>query len=112
MSALSRNHMVTHVKDEMCKTNTPNHMDKLRDVQHIASSGRVGPFVFIAQDQQTGLFYTEVETGDGNAGTNLFAMIGVLETLKLELLECAALAPTIDHSGRPINPHQEESEVS
>lgn len=112
LSALSANQSDLHVKEEMLPRGSRSPMDKIKNIEHITNSGRVGPFAFVAQDQLTGLFYTEVETGDRNARKHLFALIGVLEAVKMELLEKAALAPTLDSHGGIIDPYQNDSEAS
>ncbi|WP_170297717.1 hypothetical protein [Paracoccus litorisediminis] len=103
--------LIDRVKGENNLGGSPPPLDRASPPLHITHSRRFGPFLFIGRDRETGLFYTDYDDGNISAGTDLFALIGVLETLKVELTErAAALAPSIDRLGRvqhPELPHEE-----
>ena len=74
--------------------------------QMLESSG-IGEFLLIARDKESGYFFHSLHLPQDVTGHDLFALIGLLENLKLELCERSAMAPSIDVDGRIIDAYKE-----
>lgn len=70
---------------------------------------RVDEFVIVGRDVETKHFLTEVILAP-NQQNDLFAFIGVLSALKLELTEQSQLSPALLLDGTIADPNQEERE--
>lgn len=77
---------------------------KLRSLATLAEKGRLDGLVLAGMDPATGLFLTEVLFDPATEKSEMFQWVGVLEGLKLEISEQAALAATIDDAGNIIDP--------
>lgn len=86
------------------------HLTRIRcGLEDLSKQDRIGNLILIAQDPKTGLFLHEVHHDPRARTVDLLGMIGILETLKLELTERAAMAPSITLDGDIIDPYAEAS---
>jgi hypothetical protein len=83
-------------------------LDKLDRLRRLITDGRIQGLIFVGQDPVTGYFLTETCLDRAMNRSELFGYMGVLETLKMEIGESAAVAPVIDLSGTIIDPYEEE----
>lgn len=89
---------------------TKNILDRLSRLRLLVEQGRIGSLVIVGQDPVTGYFLTETCLDPATGRTEHFGLVGVLETLKLELTEQAALSPVIDLTGAVVDPYFEADE--
>lgn len=87
-------------------------IDRLAAVQVLADQGRVGGFVLIFRDTQTGLFYTDVAANEPVVMRNdIHAFIGCLETIKMEMTDLASMAPFVSADGSMVDPYDNPVEI-
>ena len=85
---------------------------ELEGVIRLVEQGRVEGLMLIAKDAHTGLFYTTSTLREPFVQReDLFGYIGVLDTMKLELSDQAAMAPTITLSGDVLDPYEDPDET-
>lgn len=75
----------------------------------LARAGRLGGFILIAQDEQTGYFLSELSMPEDCNRHEVHGFVGLLEALKLELCERSALAPYINLDGHVVDPYEEHA---
>jgi hypothetical protein len=80
---------------------------KIDQIGQLAAAGRIDGLVVVACDSRTGYFLTEICLPADQDKTDLFGLVGVIETLKSELTEQAAMAPYIDLTGTICDPNAE-----
>lgn len=71
-----------------------NILDRIDQIRHLVAEGRIDDFVFVGRDVETKHFLTEVALSPVNS-SEIFAFVGVLSALKLELTERSQLAPAM-----------------
>lgn len=77
----------------------------LDQIRKLVEEGRLQGLVIIGRDPVTSLFLTEtVLSIDATPASEMFAYVGVVETLKLELADYASMAPQILNDGKVIDP--------
>lgn len=82
-------------------------LEKVDRLRALINEGRVDGLVFAGQDPVTGYFFTEMCLDEVESRTELFGFMGILENLKLEISENAAMAPALTLSGLVIDPFME-----
>jgi hypothetical protein len=87
-----------------CRAAALRRFDQIRK---LIETGRITDFLFIARDEGTKHFLTEIAINVSNA-TEIFAFVGVTDALKLELTERAQLAPSIMPDGSVLDPYEKE----
>lgn len=85
-------------------------LDKIDQLRSLVEQGRIDGLVFVGQDPVTGYFITELCLEPDLNRTELFGYMGVLETVKLELSEQAAMAPVMTLAGVILDPYDYEEE--
>lgn len=85
-------------------------LDKIDQLRSLVEQGRIDGLVFVGQDPVTGYFITELCLEPDLNRTELFGFMGVLETVKLELSEQAAMAPVMTLAGAILDPYDYEEE--
>lgn len=85
-------------------------LDKIDQLRSLVEQGRIDGLVFVGQDPVTGYFITELCLEPDLNRTELFGYMGVLETVKLELSEQAAMAPVMTLAGAILDPYDYEEE--
>lgn len=81
-----------------------NILDRLDRLRLLVEQGRIDSLVLVGKDPVTGYFLTETCLDAQDDRTELFGFVGVLENLKLEISEQAAMAPVISLTGDIIDP--------
>lgn len=85
----------------------------LNQAKDLVENGRLEGFVMMGRDPMSGLFYTEVALRDPFVTKNdLYAYIGCLEAIKVELSDAAMMAPAIIAGGVIVDPEQEEARLA
>jgi hypothetical protein len=80
-------------------------LDKLKG---LVEAGRLSGLIILGRDPQTKLFLTEtVLDATVTPATEMFAYVGVVETLKVELTEYASMAPALMTDGSVNDPWAE-----
>lgn len=82
-------------------------LEKIDALRKLVEQGRVEGLVLLGQDPMTGYFLTELCLDPEMNRAELFGFLGVLDTLKLEITEMAAMAPTITLTGAVLDPYEE-----
>ena len=84
-----------------------NILDRIDKIRHLVAEGRIEDFVFVARDVETKHFLTEVPSSYCDR-TDIFAFVGVLSALKLELTERSQFAPALLLDGTVNDPYKQE----
>ena len=78
-------------------------------VSKLVEDQELDGLIVIAKHKKTGLFYTDIAFGaDGCLPEEAFAWVGVLETLKTEMIDIAMMAPTVTPEGNVTVPMMTE----
>jgi hypothetical protein len=81
----------------------------LDDVRNLIISGRLEGFVLLGRDPSTDLFHSQVLLPTAAVPRHkLFAYIGMLDCLKLELSDAAAFAPSVMEDGTILDPYLDD----
>jgi hypothetical protein len=97
-----------HDEDEITKLTKECLLDSLAKLTKLAESGRLESLIIAGRDGHSGLFLTDmVFPGESKFNQHAFSYVGLLETLKLEMADCAMMSPVLGLDGKEINPHIE-----
>lgn len=81
------------------------------NIRELVAAGRLQGLVMIGREPTTGLFMTELAMHDQVTPRHeLFAYVGALETIKMELADAAAMAPTLLATGEVVDPWDQVDE--
>lgn len=84
-------------------------IDLLDRLRFLVGQGRLTGLVILGTDPMTDLFLTEVHLDSPEIERqDLFAYMGVLEMLKIEMSEGASMAPVITSTGNILDPWEQE----
>lgn len=73
------------------------------DIERLVKNQNVDGVIVVAKHRESGFFYHDIAFGPSGCSPNeAFGWIGILETLKAELLDIALTAPTIAPDGEII----------
>lgn len=103
------------LKQEVILDLTPNEeehrkniLDRLDQLRHLVEQGRIEGLILVASDMLTGRYLTETCLPTDMDRGDAFGLIGVLETLKVELTETAAMAPFMRLNGTMHDPFEQQ----
>lgn len=89
-----------------------NCIDMIDSARSLVDQGRLSGLIVIGVDPMTDLFYNEIRLDGPTINREMmFSYIGILETLKSELMELARMAPTIGRTGEIIDPYEDDEEI-
>jgi hypothetical protein len=96
------------VEDEMAIADRDRCADLLDSARSLVESGRLTGLIVIGLDPMTDHFFNEIRM-DGPAieRQTMFAYIGILDTIKMELMEAAMMAPVMNTDGAIVDPFAE-----
>jgi hypothetical protein len=84
----------------------------LEATMQLVTSGRLEGFVLLGRDPSTGIFLTEVHLAPVSVSkVDMFAYVGCMDVLKMELAEIAAMAPLMTKDGEIIDPFENVDEM-
>ena len=86
--------IATHCGGSSNQEARPKTLEKLDQIRRLVDQGRISEFIFIGRDPETRLFLTELAL-DQSAPTEVFAFVGVMNAVQLELTEQSQLAPAL-----------------
>ena len=83
-------------------------VELLDDLKALVAQGRLTGLIVIGLDPLTDNFMTEVRMAGPQVGREkMFAYVGILETLKAEVMDAAMMAPMVTSKGEVIDPYDE-----
>ncbi|MBA8881709.1 hypothetical protein [Phyllobacterium myrsinacearum] len=83
-------------------------LEMLGKLTKLVETGRLESLIIAGRDPESGLFLSDmVFPGETKFNAHAFAYVGLLESLKLEMADCASMSPVIGLDGKEINPHIE-----
>lgn len=92
----------------------PREIDMIRDLERmirLVREGRLDQLIVVGSDPMTGNYLTHVALDREIDPVGVFGMMGVLETVKVELSEMGAIAPSMMLDGSILDPWQEEESI-
>lgn len=93
-------------EDEAVLEDRNNCIELLDSARQLVESGRLTGLIVIGLDPMTDLFLNEIRLAGPSVGREaMFSYIGMLDTLKAELMEAALMAPVINTKGAIVDPY-------
>lgn len=93
-------------EDEAVFQDRNNCIELLDSARQLVEGGRLTGLIVIGLDPMTDLFLNEIRlTGPAVGREAMFSYIGMLDTLKAELMEFALMAPVINTKGAVVDPY-------
>lgn len=89
-----------------CYTETADALRRIVDTDDIEG------VIVIAKHKSTGLFFNDITFGaEGCSPKDAFAWVGILDTIKAEMIDVALMAPTIMSDGSIVSPEISEINI-
>lgn len=98
------------IKEENAKFYDEQTVEMLNALLDHAQAGTLTDFIIVARNPQTNTFFTEITFDRSVDPGKALSFTGVLEGLKLEMSDVAAMAPFFTLDGTVVDPFEEPCE--